>query len=1607
MTKKGIHKERDKKKGMIFGGIMAVIAFSLLGTVLVFAQEPEFEFNDYGVTPIELAPNVFKHITEKETIIENYNTGVGVWTQEIGQQRIMDYTDFYGNPVYVDDKHREDSTNIYYETTKKSFTFNKNTCNLNEYDGGKLTGSETAKKKIISVFKEALNSTNNWNDILDNENCDVEYFKTSHGIQIIVTKSNFVQNNSTGNTGLDVTTTYDFTNAGTYEVTWDFYNRDSTKPNTHKYGASLICDGADCDIVALDGVSVGNGNNKNKNEILGKNITIGNSHFDLKNEQHDMSWALKKQANKVTIDFTHAKGALEYNKHLIIDPLFAPTETDFQSLLRDGNTGGSGNDICDGNASWEAGDDTALYTYMYATSHGEDCIVSWVEFDATALQALAPISVTDSHYLYEIMATVDAETVTVTIGDNDMSALSVADRWTELLGADEAVTDMLVDVASDNNDKDLSSAGDTIIENFINGGSTTITLMFAPTDKIGDGTTQYQNHATSTEGSPTPAPTLEITYELPVIDNNKPTSITSTAEPFLINGTWSSCTLGCSDVTGLSNYNFTNIPYATIVLPINAGSDTEYPTAPNSTSMANTVIHYPFDDVDTLVAGSDISAGLDVLTTGGSSAKFAGKIVIAEGEIITHIGTKLADQVGNQRIGLYDGTTDPNNLIDESPDATKASLGATDEVFWYELSSPYTVTSDGSVWVAEAISGGDLYYDSIASAGMRHSTGYSAMPASWNDVSTTVSSSAWVRTQSGGTPLNSIEDMHTSTVANKNNATKTDVTGITLTTGLLGTAIDDSSFPLNFTTTDNLIEGTNDFHVGAFVNRTATGDFTLLSFRDSGNEITLLGMNDTKIYVRTDNFTDVAGVDNTCNLLSWCHFGFDRNSNTFTFTVNGTTLGTNSSATDLATASNDEFFIGYNATIATGGDFSEDFSSCTTTQCDGLWLSNDVVRSFVDTSNDYIDYTGEIGAGIIEYQYYDLGTTVCDSQCLLRVKIDVTALTLGSTSDKVLGFGISDSTLAGRNNQDTIGILLKIDSSSGSWQTCETDNQFAYDGCGTAFAHAEIVETLWFEIIRTSTIAYTVEMFSDEYITSIELESPATVATTDGMQYIKVWNDDYNSGSDAGQILATIDDIIFCDGVTSFASCDLAITDSSSGEIDEYYIKSATDVSQDDNITSRGYDVPTWIENLGNQTFAECDGNTNEFRACRVTLHNGAGNSTDYSDLIYGTTDNYPDAPSIVASSVSETQIDIVRTAGASDGGDPVVTYDLRYELNDAGGWINEVTDGSIVNFYNITGLSPADIIIAQWRDTNGVGDSPWSSNATAGTFADTVATVTHSSSQIVGNALLIEPDVTITAGAPEPITVTSISVYFNGSLQETQAVSQNISLGANYTFQNLLYLEIPTNSTYNMTSRAIVTNTTGTITTESTGEIITWEYDPTLFVAETSSLGLVNYTVDDTDKESRILKVNRPFSVSTWDVSCYSVTGRNNAGLAEWNANDVAFIEHTMSTDSSNSLYITCVNPPDILFSTVSYGNLTGILAGFSGFDDQLGSFFGLPMVMMFVLFVAGLFGGRQGGTSIVIVLAVIAILGGIGLLTIDEGLWGIILIMGALGLFASRVRF
>ncbi len=444
-------------------------------------------------------------------------------------------------------------------------------------------------------------------------------------------------------------------------------------------------------------------------------------------------------------------------------------------------------------------------------------------------------------------------------------------------------------------------------------------------------------------------------------------------------------------------------------------------------------------------------------------------------------------------------------------------------------------------------------------------------------------------------------------------------------------------------------------------------------------------------------------------------------------------------------------------------------------------------------------------------------------------------------------------------------------------------------------------------------------------------------------------------------------------------------------------------------------DNSTWssanVTTIGNVTSTTYTGfGITESNYIRVNAtHNGSNSSS--TNVVFATTDDLPDSPLIDSEPASKTQIDITRTQGASDGGDTITHFDLRCELNNMGGWNNEVINGTITNSYSKTGLSEKDILTCQWRDRNGVGYSDWSDNSTSTTFTNTVATVS-TVSEVVGNSVLLNATITINDASPAPVTVSQLEILFNGSSGFIDStVSESMAVSESKLFGNILYAPIPDNQTYNATAKAIISNSTGTITFESSGEIVTRDYEPDLVnqytALDDSTLGGRNYTIDNSDPANRVLKVNRPIDSGLWDISCYTVTGLNNQSLQEFSANDVGHFKKILEANAGDTLYGTCVNPPDRLFTFVSYGNLTGVLAGFSGFDDTLGSWFGLPMVFMFVFFLAGLFGGRQSGTGLVIFLAGVAVLGAIGLLVIDEAIWGIIITMGAFGLLASRIKF
>ena len=117
----------------------------------------------------------------------------------------------------------------------------------------------------------------------------------------------------------------------------------------------------------------------------------------------------------------------------------------------------------------------------------------------------------------------------------------------------------------------------------------------------------------------------------------------------------------------------------------------------------------------------------------------------------------------------------------------------------------------------------------------------------------------------------------------------------------------------------------------------------------------------------------------------------------------------------------------------------------------------------------------------------------------------------------------------------------------------------------------------------------------------------------------------------------------------------------------------------------------------------------------------------------------------------------------------------------------------------------------------------------------------------------------------------------------------------------------------------------------------------------------------------------------------------------------NVWYINDSQNIADTETIYVSCSDDGTTLFSFTSFGpNRLG--GGIAQLDAVFGEWTGTPVALIFVLLVAGLFTGRSAPTGILLVLALIGVLGFIGMLTIDEAVWGFLLLAGVLGIFLGK---
>ena len=120
---------------------------------------------------------------------------------------------------------------------------------------------------------------------------------------------------------------------------------------------------------------------------------------------------------------------------------------------------------------------------------------------------------------------------------------------------------------------------------------------------------------------------------------------------------------------------------------------------------------------------------------------------------------------------------------------------------------------------------------------------------------------------------------------------------------------------------------------------------------------------------------------------------------------------------------------------------------------------------------------------------------------------------------------------------------------------------------------------------------------------------------------------------------------------------------------------------------------------------------------------------------------------------------------------------------------------------------------------------------------------------------------------------------------------------------------------------------------------------------------------------------------------------------------NSTSIYDTTQLVDPDTTYYIYCFQDDTIAFNFVSYvDTVQALLTGLSGLEGSLGPILGGPMIILFVVMLAGQATGRTAPTFIIIVVAAIGILMGLGFFAISEGVFGMILIMASLGVLIGK---
>lgn len=215
-----------------------------------------------------------------------------------------------------------------------------------------------------------------------------------------------------------------------------------------------------------------------------------------------------------------------------------------------------------------------------------------------------------------------------------------------------------------------------------------------------------------------------------------------------------------------------------------------------------------------------------------------------------------------------------------------------------------------------------------------------------------------------------------------------------------------------------------------------------------------------------------------------------------------------------------------NRVVGCDGDYCEDFTIDTSTQQDAT--------SQIAVTGGVLDIEADWDTTNVSVSIDPVAAVVSDTAWVMRMKVDIITVTSGS--DNIwLSHGLSS--LDGSNDSNISQNFIGV-----HWikQAAGPTLIRAHDGFATAFGAADgvtafalgvVARTDWLEETRLTSTTYKIEFFSDEYVTSREVESPSCSASIVNLRYPWWGNTDSGTG---GSLNLQFDDVKIKDAVTSW-----------------------------------------------------------------------------------------------------------------------------------------------------------------------------------------------------------------------------------------------------------------------------------------------------------------------------------------------------------------------------------------------------------------------------------------------------------------------------------------